>query len=70
MAEHSLSAVTTAAEEGPASDGLSGNKATFTNIICAVIGAGILAVPKGLQSAGWSGPVSYTHLTLPTILLV
>ena len=44
---------TTAADEEGGE--LSGNGATITNIICAVIGAGILAVPKGLQSSGWSG---------------
>ena len=26
--------------------------------------------PKGASIFGWAGAVSYTHLTLPTILLV
>ena len=30
---------------------------TCVNIVCAVIGAGILALPKGLSSSGWSGMI-------------
>ena len=40
--------------------------------IFAGIGTGIIEIPKGLFSLGASiyDSVSYTHLTLPTILLV
>ena len=43
--------------------------AVFATFLYA-LGVNLFIVPVGLYSGGMVGSVSYTHLTLPTILLV